>query len=115
MTCRLISSGNSSLTLETPLVRAAAGVALRIGIRAGDVLLATREPVEISARNIFPGRIISVERRDVVIVAQVQSAADPGIRISVQMTLAARDSLGLQKGREVWLVLKTHSCHLWTG
>ena len=115
MTCRLISSGSSSLTLETPLVRAAAGAALRIGIRAGDVLLATREPVEISARNIFPGRIISVERRDVVIIVQVESAADPGIRISVQMTLAARDSLRLQEGREVWLVLKTHSCHLWTG
>ena len=78
MTCRLKPSEQSAgtLSLETPLIRAAQGTNLRIGIRAGDVLLATREPVEISARNIFPGRVVSVERRDVVIVARVQSAAD---------------------------------------
>jgi len=26
--------------------------------------------------------------------------------------MAARDSLGLVPGKEVWLVIKTHSCHL---
>jgi hypothetical protein len=26
--------------------------------------------------------------------------------------LAARDSLQLEPGAEVWLVIKTHSCHL---
>jgi len=114
MTCRLTSSVNSTgtLSLETPLVRAAIGTSLRIGIRAGDVLLATREPSEISARNIFPGRVVSVERKDVIIVARVQSIADPQVQIAVQLTLAARDSLRLTEGREVWLVIKTHSCHL---
>jgi molybdate transport system ATP-binding protein len=87
----------------------------RIGIRAGDVLLATREPTEISARNIFPGKIVSLERRDVVVLARVQSAADQHVEISVQLTLAARDSLGLAEGREVWLIIKTHSCHLMAG
>lgn len=115
MTCRLISLGTGRLALETPLVRVVAGASLRIGIRAGDVLLATREPSEISARNIFPGRITSVERRVVVVLAKVQSAADASIQISVQLTLAARDSLGLMEGREVWLVIKTHSCHLMAG
>ena len=114
MTCRLHSSGtpNSSLSLETPLIRASVGTRLRIGIRAGDILLATREPIEISARNIFPGRVASVERRDVIILARVQSITDPHLQISVQLTLAARDSLRLTEGREVWLVIKTHSCHL---
>jgi ABC-type molybdate transport system ATPase subunit len=32
--------------------------------------------------------------------------------MSVQMTLAARDALHLKEGQEVWLVIKTHSCHL---
>ena len=114
MACRLASSEKAvgGLSLETPLVRAAPGTSLRIGIRAGDVLLATREPLEISARNIFPGRVVSVERRDVVIVARVQSTADARVQVAVHLTLAARDSLRLTEGREVWLVIKTHSCHL---
>jgi len=112
ITGQLLSQGESALVLETPLVRAAAGATFRIGIRAGDVLLATREPSEISARNIFPGKVVSVERRDVIILAKVQSLADPQVEIAVQLTLAARDSLGLVEGREVWLVIKTHSCHL---
>lgn len=112
MTCRLVSKGNCALVLETPLVRAAAGTTFRIGIRAGDVLLATREPVEISARNIFPGKVVSLDRRDVIILARVQSTADPYVEIAVQLTLAARDSLSLAEGCEVWLVIKTHSCHL---
>lgn len=102
----------SALVLETPLVRTAGGSRFRIAIRAGDVLLATSEPKEISARNIFPGRVTSVERRDVVILARVQTAADPQVVFFVQLTLAARDSLGIDEGREVWLVIKTHSCHL---
>jgi molybdate transport system ATP-binding protein len=120
MTCRVLASGlapqgDGALLLETPLFRASVGAQFRIGIRAGDVLLATREPTEISARNIFPGKIVSLERHDVVILARVQSAADPHVEISVQLTLAARDSLGLAEGREVWLVIKTHSCHLMAG
>jgi len=77
--CRLASSAGSTpgLSLETPLVRAAVGAGLRIGIRAGDILLATAEPREISARNVFPGRVVAVERRDVIILARVASTADP--------------------------------------
>ena len=119
LTCRLIPPGNlpdnatiGLFSLETPLVRAAVGTRLRVGIRAGDVLLATAEPREISARNIFPGKLVSVERRDAIILARVRSQLDPGIEIVVQLTLAARDSLQLANGREVWLVIKTHSCHL---
>jgi molybdate transport system ATP-binding protein len=112
MTCRLASKGNCAVVLETPLVRAAAGSTIRIGIRAGDVLLALGEPNEISARNVFPGKILSLERRDVIILARVQSTADLHLEIFVQLTLAARDSLNLTEGREVWLVIKTHSCHL---
>ncbi len=120
MTCRVMidrpaSQGNSALVLETPLFRGSVGATFSIGIRAGDILLATREPAEISARNIFPGKIASLERRDVVILARVRSAVDPHVEISVQLTLAARDSLGLADGRDVWLVIKTHSCHLMAG
>jgi molybdopterin-binding protein len=37
---------------------------------------------------------------------------DCGIEMEVHVTLAARDALQLAAGRDVWLVIKTHSCHL---
>jgi len=104
MTCRL----SGSVELETPLVRAEVGSALRVGIRAGDILLATIRPEGLSARNVLPGRMLSLAQRDVMIVARV----DCGVEMEVHLTLAARDALHLQPGREVWLVVKTYSCHL---
>jgi molybdate transport system ATP-binding protein len=108
MTCRL---ADSRVELETPLVRAEIGSHVRIGIRAGDVLLGTVQPYGLSARNVIPGGIVSLEQRDVIVSAKV----DCGVEIEVHLTLAARDALELQPGGEVWLILKTHSCHLMVG
>ena len=105
MTCRI---AGSNVELETPLVRAETGSTMRIGIRAGDILLATVQPHGLSARNIIPGRVISLDQRDVIVVARV----DCGVELNVHLTLAARDSLELREGREVWLIVKTHACHL---
>jgi|SRR5271156_4963347 len=108
MMCRLPSKKGSGVLLETPLIRAEPGSPLRIGIRAGDILLAISKPEGLSARNIIAGRLISLQRRDMIISARV----DCGVEIEVYLTLAARDALQLEAGREVWLVIKTHSCHL---
>jgi molybdate transport system ATP-binding protein len=105
MTCRL---ADSHVELETPLVRADVGSTLLVGIRAGDILLATVKPEGLSARNILPGRLLSLEQRDVIVAAR----ADCGAEMEVHLTLAARDSLQLHPGHEVWLIVKTHSCHL---
>lgn len=105
MTCKL---SGSNVELETPLVRASAGTQLRIGIRAGDILLATVQPVGLSARNLIPGSVVSLATHDVIVEARI----DCGIEIKVHLTLAARDSLHLQPDSRVWLVIKTHSCHL---
>lgn len=107
MTCR-ISGDGPPLMLETPLVRGGVGSVLRVGIRAGDILLATSAPVGVSARNIIPGRIKSLEQRDVIVSARVKCR----VELETHLTLAARDSLQLEVGMEVWLVIKTHSCHL---
>jgi molybdate transport system ATP-binding protein len=105
MTCRL---AGTSVTLEAPLTHVAPGGKVRIAVRAGDILLATARPQAISARNIIPGVVTTLEQRDFMILAQV----DCGARFEVHLTPGARDSLQLQAGREVWLVLKTHSCQL---
>ena len=94
--------------LETPLVRAEVGSTLRIGIRAGDILLATSRPSGLSARNLIAGRLATLQQRDVVVCARVEC----GVAMEVHLTLAARDSLRLAPGQAVWLVIKTHSCHL---
>jgi molybdate transport system ATP-binding protein len=94
--------------LETPLVRAQVGSPLQVGIRAGDILLAIAPPVGLSARNVIPGRLLSLVRRDVIISARVNC----GVELEVHLTLAAREALQLEPGRDVWLVIKTHSCHL---
>jgi molybdate transport system ATP-binding protein len=105
MTCRLLPAGPA---LETPLVRITSGSTLRVGIRAGDILLATTRPESLSARNILPGKIVSLVRRDLMISALV----DVGVPMEVHLTLAARDALDLAPGRSVWLIVKTYSCQL---
>jgi len=105
MTCRITAS---DVELETPMVRADVGATLRVGIRAGDILLATVQPSGLSARNIIRGAIISVQQRDMIVVATV----DCGVEMAIHLTLAARDSLHLRPGSQVWLVVKTYSCHL---
>lgn len=111
MTCGVDSSTGThhrSVELETPLIRAAPGDKLRVGISAGDILLSTSVPVGLSARNILPGHLVSLSRRDAIVLAVI----DCGIELSAHLTLSARDSLGLAPGRQVWAIIKTHSCHL---
>ena len=105
-TCRL---GNGQVELETPLVRADVGSRLRVGVRAGDLLLATENPRGLSARNVLPGKIRRLEQRDVIVAAMVDCG---GTEFEVHLTLAARDALQLGPGKAVWVVVKTHSCHL---
>lgn len=112
MTCKLASKGGAKLfaapELEAPLVRAEIGARLRVGISAGDILLATSAPAGLSARNILPGRLVSLQQRDAIVIGRV----DCGVELAVHLTLGARDSLGLAPGRQVWVIVKTHSCHL---
>lgn len=109
MTCRLPGNKPGAFVLlETPLIRAEAGSLLRVGIRAGDVLLAVSKPVGLSARNVIAGRLVSLQRHDMIVAVRV----DCGVEMEVYLTLAARDALQLEPGHEVWLVIKTHSCHL---
>jgi molybdate transport system ATP-binding protein len=110
MTCRVGSARfqSAQVELETPLVRTDQGSNLRVGISAGDILLATSAPVGLSARNILPGRLLSLTQRDAIVIARV----DCGVELSIHLTLGARDSLSLTPGKQVWVIVKTHSCHL---
>jgi molybdate transport system ATP-binding protein len=103
MTCTV-----GRVSLETPLADARQGDSVRVGISAGDILVATVLPQGLSARNIVPGRVMSATTRDRTVILYV----DCGVLFEAHVTPHAQESLGLVAGREVWLVIKTHSCHL---
>jgi len=98
----------SNCELEIPLGSAEPGTSLQVAIRAGDILLATEPPRLLSARNILPGTLESLETRGSMVSARVNT----GALFTVHLTPGAVRSLQLSPGCPVWLVLKTHSCHL---
>jgi molybdate transport system ATP-binding protein len=102
---------NADCEIEVPLGHAAPGDQVRVAIRAGDILLASEAPRGLSARNVLPGKIVSLERRGALVVARV----DCGAVFSVHVTPGAVRSLELAAEKKVWLVLKTHSCHFVEG
>ncbi|HKW36157.1 MAG TPA: molybdenum ABC transporter ATP-binding protein [Candidatus Acidoferrum sp.] len=100
--------GESACEIEVPLAHASAGDRVQIAIRAGDILLASERPHGLSARNVLEGRILSLEQRGAMCIARV----DCGVTLVVHVTPGAVRSLELVAEKQVWLVLKTHSCHL---
>jgi molybdate transport system ATP-binding protein len=103
MHCRL-ADGHAEL--EVPLARAEPGAEVRIAVRAGDILLSTEEPRGLSARNVLPGTIASIQREGATMILMVAA----GCPFEVHLTPGACESLQLTAGRKVWLVIKTHSC-----
>jgi molybdate transport system ATP-binding protein len=98
----------STTELEVPLSRGRAGASIRVAVRAGDILLATEPPRGLSARNVIAGRITSLVREGPTVVASV----DAGAPFVVHVTPGAIDALGLEPGRQVWLIIKTYSCRI---
>lgn len=100
--------GESACEIEVPLGYASAGHHVQVAIRAGDILLAAERPRGLSARNILEGRIASLAQRGTMFIARV----DCGVMFVAHVTPGAVRALELSSGKLVWLVLKTHSCHL---
>jgi molybdate transport system ATP-binding protein len=103
-----IGLDGSECELEIPLGNEKIGEMVQVAIRAGDILLATQLPYGLSARNVLPGTVESVEARGTVTSVRVNA----GVRFIVNVTPGAARSLELAPGSLLWLVLKTHSCHL---
>ncbi len=98
----------STEELEIPLGIAQPGDSVKVAVRAGDILLATEMPRFLSARNILAGAVESLELRGTLVVVNVNA----GVRFVVHVTPGAARSLQLAPGLIVWLILKTHSCHI---
>jgi molybdate transport system ATP-binding protein len=106
MLCQL---DGSATRLEVPLGHAETGKRVRIAIRAGDIIVADERPHGLSARNSFPGRVLSMRREGVRVVVMIDAGGAP---FEVHLTPGAIDALRIEDGKEVWLVIKTYSCNL---
>jgi len=91
--------------LRVPLVAAAPGTALRVRVRARDVLLATAPPLEISALNVLEGTVV-----------EIASGAGPSVDVRLdcggaaliaRVTRLSVAALGLAPGRRVYAVIKS--------
>jgi len=99
---------DAACEIEIPLGSAEPGREVCVAIRGGDILLATEFPHFLSARNILPGTIESLATHGALVQVRVKA----GATFLVHITPGAARSLGLAPGQLVWLVVKTHSCHL---
>jgi len=103
-----VIDGKGSCEIEVPSSGREQGEELTIAIRSGDILLATSELRNTSARNILPGKISSIQRTSDRILVNVAS----GVNWAVSVTREASIELGLAEGQSVWLAFKTYSCHV---
>jgi molybdate transport system ATP-binding protein len=99
---------DTRVVLEVPLTRITEELPVQVGIRAGDILVATAQPTGLSARNLIAGTIASLCRQDVTVIAEV----DCGAKFIVHLTPGACQSLELRTGKSIWLVVKTYSCRV---
>jgi molybdate transport system ATP-binding protein len=102
-TCRINDSG---LRLECPL-SGRAGERVKIGIRAGDILLSKQQIEGVSARNRLGGELVALHEGAEFVEAHVNCS---GVTFIAHITRGAMRELALQPDHPVWLILKTHSC-----
>lgn len=103
MTCDL-----GGVALAAPYADLPVGAPVKVGIRAGDIILATEPPRGLSARNILQGRVVAVRQRGF----EREVLADCGQPFLVEITPRAEEKLRIAPGQAVWLVIKSNSCFL---
>lgn len=73
-----------------------------------DVLVSTRPLEGISARNVHPGRVVSATTAGADAWVGISAA---GVEWTARLTRTASDALGLAKGVDVWIAVKTQAFH----
>jgi molybdate transport system ATP-binding protein len=103
-----VALGGGRMEFEVPFAESIVGDRVGVAIRAGDILVANEEPRGLSARNVLSGRVVSMEARGYVVELKIEA----GVQMVAHVTPGAARALGLEKGTKIWMVIKTHSCHL---
>lgn len=83
-----------------------------LGMRADDILIATRRPQGLSARNILEARIEGLQPAEGLITVLLARDIPP---VVVQVTRETPGELGLSAGQEIFLVIKATACRVYGG
>ncbi len=91
--------------LRVPHLDLAVGTALRVRIRARDVMIALVRPEGLSALNVLPGTVAEIGAADgPVVEIRLDCAGEPLI---ARLTRRSIETLGLLPGRPVYAVIKS--------
>ncbi len=92
-------------TLKIPYASGQIGDDLFVGIRANDVILASKTPGGVSIRNVLRGTVAEI--RDAQGMKMV--SVDVGKRLLAEVTGEAVTELGITVGEPIYCLIKTHS------
>jgi molybdate transport system ATP-binding protein len=90
-------------TLTVPRLHRPIGAALRVRLRARDVIVSVGEPKGLSALNVLPGRIVSVEAGDASVDVTIDCAGD---LVVARLTRKSVHDLALRPDLEVHAIIK---------
>ena len=76
-----------------------------VSIRAADIIVAEGRPAALSARNVIPGVLTGLTGEG----GRAYATVDTGVSMIVELTEWSVDRLGLEVGRELFLVFKASS------
>jgi molybdate transport system ATP-binding protein len=93
------SADGLRLVIPSPV---ALGSAVRLGVRAQDLLLSADEPGRISARNVFLATVSAVEFEN----GDVHVHLDAGERLVAKVTRGAVEALDLRPGARTYVLIK---------
>jgi molybdate transport system ATP-binding protein len=100
-----LSSGEE---LFIPYLQHSSDRPFQIRISADDIIVATHNPEGISAGNVLPGAIRTID----LLEGQAMLTVFAGEKFYVRLTAAAVSKLGLRDDSRVFLIMKTRSFHL---
>lgn len=104
--------GLTPVELVTIRSEARPGEAMLASIPANDIMLASKRPEGLSARNILPARITQLHSVDHIGLATAELSPDLP-PLTVEVTERSFVELGLKVGSRVFLVIKAMSCRLY--
>ncbi len=89
---------------RVPRIERSAGASLRLFVLARDVMLALDPPSRISARNVLPGQIVSIDEQEGQVLVRL---THDGQTLVCALTPDAVADLQLQPGMPAWAVVKS--------